>query len=137
MIDYKNNENDNIVELTIFGKITEDDLTRVTALLSDDIKKHGKLKLLEEIRTFNGIDPIALWKDIQFSVQHINDFSHVAVIADVEWVRTISTAVDNLLSAQVKAFNQSQIETARTWLETASEAETETISWDVLSQQRS
>ena len=123
MIDYKNNENNNLVELTIFGKITEADFNRVTALLADDIKRHGKLKLLEEIRSFEGIDPIALWKDIQFSVQHINDFSHVAVVADVEWVRTISTAIDNILSAQVKAFESSQIETARTWLETASEPE--------------
>lgn len=123
MIDYKRNENSNLVELTISGKITEADFSRVTDLMADDIQRHRKLKLLEEIQSFEGIDPIALWKDVQFGLQHINDFTHVAVVADVEWVRTISTAVDNILSAQVKAFDLSQIEVARTWLETAPEPE--------------
>ena len=119
MIDYKKHDTLNLVELTIFGSITEDDFDRVTALLASDIQKHGKLRLLEEVRSFEGMDPITLWKDVQFSLQHINDFSHVAVVADAAWVRTFSSAMDNILAAQVQAFESSQIEMARTWLETA------------------
>lgn len=123
MIDYQKHDTLNLVELTIFGAITEEDFDRVSAQLTADIEQHGKLRLLEEIRSFEGMDPITLWKDVQFSFQHINDFSHVAVVAEAEWVRTISTAIDNILQAQVKAFEPSQIETARTWLETAPEKE--------------
>ena len=104
MIDYKKHDTLNLVELTIFGSITEDDFDRVTALLASDIQKHGKLRLLEEVRSFEGMDPITLWKDVQFSLQHINDFSHVAVVADAAWVRTFSSAMDNILAAQVQAF---------------------------------
>jgi len=122
MLEYRNNPDNNIVELTIEGKITEADLDRVITQIKADIGKHGKLRLLEEIRSFEGIDPITLWKDAQFGLNHVNDFTHVAVVADAEWMRTISTAADNILSAQVKAFEGSQIEVARNWLLTAPEA---------------
>ncbi|MBE9126630.1 MULTISPECIES: STAS/SEC14 domain-containing protein [unclassified Coleofasciculus] len=121
MIEYRNNSNNNIVELTVEGKITEADFDRVVAQIKADIEKHGKLRLLEEIRSFEGIDPITLWKDAQFGLNHVGDFTHAAVVADAEWVRTISAAADNILSAKVKAFERSQLEEARTWLLTAPE----------------
>lgn len=119
MIEYKNNPNNNIVELMIEGKITEADFDRAIVQMKADIQKHGKLRLLEEIRSFEGIDPMTLWKDAQFGLSHVGDFTHVAVVADAEWVRTISAAADNLLSAKVKAFELAQIEAARAWLLTA------------------
>lgn len=123
MIEYRNNPNNNIVELTVEGKITAADFDQVVVQMKADIKKHGKLRLLEEIRSFEGIDPIALWKDAQFGLAHVGDFTHAAVVADAEWVRTISAAAANLLlSTQVKAFERSQLEAAREWLLTALES---------------
>ena len=58
MIDYKKHNSLNLVELTVFGTITEDDFDRVTAQLTADIEENGKLRLLEEIRSFEGMDPI-------------------------------------------------------------------------------
>ncbi|WP_228056965.1 STAS/SEC14 domain-containing protein [Tychonema sp. LEGE 07203] len=51
-----------------------------------DIEKHGKLRLLEEIRSFEGIDPITLWKDAQFRLNHVADFTYAAVVAGAEWI---------------------------------------------------
>lgn len=119
MIEYRNNPNNNIVELTVEGKINEADFERVVAQMKVDIEKHSKLRLLEEICSFEGMDLTTLWKDAQFGLSHVNDFTHVAVVADAEWVRTISAAADNILSAKVKAFERSQIEEARAWLLTA------------------
>ena len=115
MIEYRNNSTSNVVELIVEGQITEADLDQVITRMKLDIAKHGKLKLLEEIHSLEGIDPIALWKDAQFGLSHVDDFTHVAVVAEAEWVRTISAAADNILSAQVKAFEPSQWEAARTW----------------------
>ncbi|MCM1984639.1 STAS/SEC14 domain-containing protein [Lyngbya confervoides BDU141951] len=84
--------------------------------MRSDIETVGKLRLLEEIRSFEGTDPIALWKDAQFDLSHVNDFTHVAVVAEAQWVRTIATAADNFLAAVVKAFELTQLEAARTWL---------------------
>ena len=123
MLNYTNTPTNNYVEIVVEGQITEADLDPVMARIKSDIEKHGKLRLLEEIHSFEGIDPMALWKDIQFGLSHLNDFTHVAVVAEAEWVRTLSAATDNLLSAQVKAFTPSHISAARTWLQTAPEAD--------------
>lgn len=119
MIVYKNNPDNNIVELTVEGKITEADFDRVVVQIKANLETHGRLRLLEEICSFEGMDLITLWKDAQFGLSHIGDFTHVAVVADAEWMRTISTAADHVLSAKVKAFERSQIEAARDWLLTA------------------
>ncbi|MEM9092413.1 MAG: STAS/SEC14 domain-containing protein, partial [Cyanobacteria bacterium P01_F01_bin.53] len=122
MIDYRNNPDNNIVELTVEGTITTVDFESAIAQLKTDIQTHGKLRLLEEIRSFKGIDPIALWKDAQFGLSHANDFTHVAVVADAQWMRTIAAAAGNLLSAEVKAFEAGNLKEARDWLSTAPEA---------------
>ncbi|MEO0840065.1 MAG: STAS/SEC14 domain-containing protein [Cyanobacteria bacterium J06643_5] len=62
------------------------------------------------------MDPIALWKDAKFGLSHVNDFTHVAVAVEQGWMRTISSALGNILSAEIKAFEPSEIEAAREWL---------------------
>ena len=116
MIEYRNNPNNNIVEISVAGKITEQDLDQVVSRLKADIEKHGKLRILEEIRSFDGIDPIALWKDVRFGFAYINNFTHAAVVADAKWMRTFAEAVGSILSAEVKAFESSEMEAAQMWL---------------------
>jgi hypothetical protein len=116
MIKYQKNPENNIVEICIDGKITETDFDRVITQLKADLQKHGKLRILEEIRSFEGIDPIALWKDLNFGLSHINDITHAAVVADAKWMRTFAEALDNVLSAKVKAFESTQIDEAKIWL---------------------
>ena len=116
MIEYKNNLTNNIVEIIIQGKITEEDLNQVVSQLKVDIVKHGQLRVLEEIRHFEGIDPLALWKDLRFGFAHLNDFTHAALVADVKWMRTLTDVFDRVLSVKVKTFEPSKIEDARNWL---------------------
>ncbi len=121
MIEYKKPLDNNIVEIAVEGRLTEADFEKVTAQMTADIERHGKLRMLEEIRSFEGMDLMALWKDAQFGLKHVNDFSHVAVVADAEWMRTIAAAAGNVLSAEVKAFDRDSIDAARNWLITASD----------------
>lgn len=78
------------------GKLPLSDFDQVVAQIKADIEKHGKLRILEEIRNFSGIDPIALWKDAKFGFAHVNDFTHAAVVADAQWMRTISEALGSV-----------------------------------------
>ncbi|MBD2512424.1 STAS/SEC14 domain-containing protein [Nostoc muscorum FACHB-395] len=116
MIEYKNNPNNNIVEIIIEGKISEEDFDQIVSQLKVDIAKHGKLRVLEEIRHFEGIDPLALWKDIRFGLTHLNDFTYAALVADTKWIRTLAEVFNSVLSVKVKTFEPSQIDEARNWL---------------------
>ncbi|MBE9079639.1 STAS/SEC14 domain-containing protein [Romeria aff. gracilis LEGE 07310] len=121
MLEYKNNPNSNIVEVAVVGKITAKNLEQVAAQMKADIEKHGHIRVLEEFHSFEGMDPIALWKDAKFGLNHMDKITHVAVIADAKWVQTLASAVGNIFSAKVKVFEHSQAETAKQWLETAPE----------------
>jgi hypothetical protein len=118
MIGYRNHPQTNIVEISIEGTIREADFDHITERLKADLNRHGKLRILEEVRRFEGIDPIALWKDVRFSLSHVNDFTHAAVVADAKWMRTFAEAINSVLSAKVKAFEPSQMDEARQWLTT-------------------
>ncbi|MBE9047676.1 STAS/SEC14 domain-containing protein [Pleurocapsales cyanobacterium LEGE 10410] len=115
-LEYRNNPDNNIVEITIEGKIVEADFDRLIEQAQADFKKHGKLRILEEVRSFEGIDPMTLWKDLKFGLPHLNDITHIAIVTDKKWMRTYAEAISNVISAEIKAFELSQIETAREWL---------------------
>lgn len=117
-IEYKSNPTNNIVEITIAGKITESDFDRIMPQLTADLKKYGKLKVLEEVRRFEGMDPMAYWKDLQ-QVSIVKDIIHVAIVADAQWLRTLADAMGSVLAADVRGFERSQIEAAREWLRSA------------------
>lgn len=116
MIEYKNSLKNNIVEITVTGKITQADIDETITQIELDLNHHGKLRILEEICSFDGIDPMALWQDANFGLTHLNDFTHVAVVADAKWIRTLAQAIGSVLSAEIKTFERSQIEVARQWL---------------------
>ena len=116
MITYQKNPNNNIVEICIDGQITEADFERLANYLKADINEHGELRLLEEVRHFEGIDPITLLKDILFGLSPVNDFTHAAVVSDAKWIPTYTDEINNLLFTKVKAFEAEQIDKARDWL---------------------
>lgn len=93
-------------------------LSLVSSLIAikANINEHGELRLLEEVRHFEGVDPITLLKDILFGLSPVNDFTHAAVVSDARWIATYTDAIDNLLFTKVKAFESAEIEDARGWL---------------------
>lgn len=116
MIEYKNYADSNIVEISVQGYVTEADFDTAIAQFKDDFERHGKLRVLEEIQSFEGLDPITLWKDIRFGLAHVNKITHAAVVADAKWMRTFAEATNSVLTAKIKAFEPSQVEAARIWL---------------------
>jgi SpoIIAA-like len=118
MIEYTRNPDRNIVKIIIAGKITEDDFDRVITQLKIDLERHHKLRILEEVRQLEGIDPLVFWKDICFGFAHLNDFTHAALVADSQWLRTMTDIFINIfpIGVKVKVFEPSQIDAAQNWL---------------------
>ena len=118
MIEYKNNSDNSIVELAIDGKLTEADFKTLTANVEVDFAKHGKLRVLEDIRSFKGMNLGVLWAAFQ-QFGRINDVSHAAIVVDMKWLHTVAESVSGLYPFEIKVFERSQIEAARAWLRTA------------------
>lgn len=116
MLIFRDDAESGIVELTINGTISKTEFDDVATKLQAIIKERGKVRLLEEIKGFSGIEPSAIWDDIRFSFNHLNDFSRVAVVTDKSWIEWWAKAVSPFISVEVELFEPSEIEAARDWL---------------------
>lgn len=115
MIDFKKVPDSNIVEITIDGRLSREQMKDVTARLGAMIEMHGKIRVIEVIRSFGGMDPMSFWDDIRFSIGHYNDFERCAVVADEPWIEWWTKAVRPLLPCEVRLFGLDEIDEAREW----------------------
>lgn len=117
-LQYRRTEDSPVVEIVVEGKITAADIDNVIKSVEADLAKYDKLRVLEDIRDFKGLDPMALWIDLK-QISKIQKISHAAIVADAKWVKTVAEAIGGLYPFEIRVFEQSQISEARTWLETA------------------
>lgn len=120
MLDYQPTNEDGYAVLTISGRITEDDFDRIVPLVEEDIQARGKLRLLEKIESFTGMDPMAFVRDVQFGLPLVNKITHVAVVAEPAWMRVSTDLFGSLFPGKVKSFEPETEEAARIWLKSVS-----------------
>ena len=115
-MDYKPVDENGFAVLTISGKLVSEDFDRVVPLVEDDIAKHGRIRLLERVESFTGLDPMALWKDMRFGLPLVGKISHVALVSDAAWMRAATDVMGGLFPGKVKSFELETEEAARMWL---------------------
>jgi hypothetical protein len=76
----------------------------------------GKYRLLEYIRSFEGITPAAMLTDMTEALPMIGDVERVAVVTDETWIRATAQAAGVLPFIHIRAFPSAEIEAARSWL---------------------
>ena len=109
-----------IAELVVDGKVTHEDFNNIARQLESFIEKHGRIKLIEEIRTLEGIDVSMMWEGVKFDIKnlkHIRHISHCAVVSDIGWLSPISKAAGVFISCKIRTFTLDQIDEARAWLQ--------------------
>ena len=116
MLDYREDGKAGVVEIAVEGRISREEFDDVAAKLEAFIAIHGKVRLLEVIHDFEGIDASAFWDDLKFSLRHLNDFSRCAIVTRAKWVRPWSKLVGSIFHCELAHFEQDKIEEARAWL---------------------
>jgi hypothetical protein len=113
----------------IDGKVGKAEFDEIAGRLEAHIRAHGKVRLLEEIRGFGGIELAAFWDDLKFSLRHLNDFSRCAVVGDQAWFFSrcavvgdqawfawVAKAVNPFLACEIRCFERARMAEARAWL---------------------
>jgi hypothetical protein len=113
MLSYTEHDNAQAVEITLTGRVSTDEFDRMAKRLEAFIARHGQVRVLEQIKDFEGMDAAALWHDTKFSFRHLKDFSRVAVVADPEVHNLWSSLVSPFIECQVEHFAPDQIAEAR------------------------
>jgi stage II sporulation SpoAA-like protein len=113
MIEFREISNTNIVEFTIDSSISGAEFDELVAKIEAAIRQHGTLRILEHIRSFGGMPVAKVWDDIKFGFKNMKNFSHAAVVADQKWIELFTRAAKPFVSAEVRYFNETDIEQAR------------------------
>lgn len=119
MLSYEMKPDSAVAEIVVDGQITDAEMNTVIAAMKADLDKGGKIKLLEDIRSFEGMEPAAFFKDVRFGLAMMKGVSHVAVVSDASWLRMLAETFGRVSPAQMKVFERSRIDEARAWLAAA------------------
>lgn len=110
---------DGVIALKAEGHITSDDYEEtLIPLVRAAIKAEGKAKLLYWCgEGFSGFSAGAAWDDARFGFSHMGDFSKVAFVSDIGWMRESVKLFGPLMPAAVQVFANADIDKAKEWIE--------------------
>ena len=109
MIEYREIPETGTVEIKVDGRVTRDVFDQISTQLEAFIVRHGKVRVLEIIDHFGGIDASVLWDDLKFSWRHLNDFSRVAIVTDRRWTELWAKAAGRFVKCEIALFHQNEL----------------------------
>jgi hypothetical protein len=116
MLSYKEMDNLAAVEIVITDRVTTEEFDATAKKLEAFIARHGRVRVLEIIKDFEGMDAKAFWHDLKFSLRHLRDFSRCAIVTDTKWFSLWSALVEPFIDCEVAYFPPDELEAARDWL---------------------
>lgn len=86
MLSYKEMDNLAAVEIEISARVSTEEFDKTARKLEAFIARHGRVRVLEVVHDFEGMDAKAFWHDLKFSLRHLNDFSRCAIVSDAKFL---------------------------------------------------
>jgi hypothetical protein len=111
----RESEDGKAIEVEASGRLSRADYDVFVPVLEARMKK-GPVRLLFSMQDFHGWDSGGLWEDIKFDLKHFHDIERLAMVGDKKWEEGMSWFCKPFTTASIAYFDQSQIETARSWL---------------------
>ena len=116
VLTYTKTPDSNVAEIVVDGKISDEEMNTAMNAMKADLDKGGKIKLLEDIRAFEGMEPAAFFKDPRFGISMMKSISHVALVTDAPWLKALAETFNFVSPTQIKVFERARLAEARTWL---------------------
>jgi hypothetical protein len=100
------------------GQVTASDYERV---IVPDVEAafalNRKLRVLYvTAENFTGFDPGAMWDDLKLGMRHFSGWDRVALVTDVPWLRSTTSAMSFMLPAEIRLFHLSEQDEAKRWI---------------------
>lgn len=108
-----------IADLRVFDRVLWEDFHRIAPELEAFIASHEKVRLLEVIDHFEGLDPALLWDGLRFDRRIVPHISHCAIVGDLTWLAPLEHARESLLPMELRLYSRRREAMARMWIERA------------------
>jgi hypothetical protein len=111
---------DDTVGISVAGVISAKDYSEtILPLIEEKLARHGRVKLVYRIGPeFESFTAGAVWNDALVGLRHLAEFSRVAVVSDVGWIRHAVRAFAPLIPAEIHVFPDKELEAAKAWIAT-------------------
>lgn len=106
-----------VLEVHLTGKLTKEDYDQFLPVVERLVSAHGTIRLLVAMHDFHGWTAGALWQDIKFDAKHFRDIERIAMVGETKWQHGMAAFCKPFTSAQVRYFDHSAADQARTWLQ--------------------
>jgi hypothetical protein len=109
---------DHVIGFSAHGKVTAEDYEQhIVPAVEEVLQKHGKVRLLYHLgEDFDGFEAGALWEDTKVGMSHFAAWERIAMVTDVDWLRTATKAFGFAMPGEVRIFPNAELEAARDWL---------------------
>ena len=118
MITVLNGFPDNALGVDYIGHVTAEDYGSVLVPeIEKRLKRFGGVRLLVRFGSeFESLAPSAVWSDTKLGLSHWSEFSRIAVVSDIDWVRQSAKLFSPLLRGQVHVFSNDELDEAKHWI---------------------
>jgi hypothetical protein len=107
----------NILAIEAIGTVTHDDYRDILIPKAESMLAHGPIKMIYVVGDhFAKFELEALWDDGAFGIKHWREFTQVAVVTDIGWLRSMAAMFAPLIPADFRLFRLSEMSTAKTWI---------------------
>jgi hypothetical protein len=112
-------QDDSVVGLACEGKLGQDELKRMHALLHERLAAPAKPGLVVDLEKFDGYESLsAMLGDLKMDASHRNDFSRIAVIGSRKWMEWGTMLARFLTTAEMRWFEVREADQAVDWVRT-------------------
>ena len=108
-----------VVEIRVVGHVTQHDMDEILPKLEAFIDRHGTIRIVEVIESFEGFDPTTVLDGLKFDLNHLTDVTHAAVVSDIGWIGVMTRAASMVMPVTIRVFTMDELDEAREWARTA------------------
>ena len=117
MIELIQNLPDGVVGIEAVGKVTSEDYAAVTPAIERALATREKIRLIHVLGgRFTGFTAGGLWQDGKLGLSHATSFERIAVVTDLDSVRTLVRAGGWSAPGEMRLFSNAARDEAVAWV---------------------
>lgn len=108
----------NVLGFTARGTVTAEDYESVIIpAVEAAFARRSKVRFLYHLgEAFSGFEAGAMWDDAKIGLRHITGWERMAVVSDVDWIRTALRIFGLAIPGEVRVFHDHELAEAKRWV---------------------
>jgi hypothetical protein len=104
----------NVIGLSVKGRVTKEEFQEILApAIAKSLRWRDKIRLYYEL---GSRFPGSGWDDLDLGFENASCCERIAIVTDIAWVRLTVKAIRFLIPGDIRVFDTSEAEEARSWI---------------------